>query len=532
MSGLIAAGSQITADVGAELLQQGGNAVDAAVGAAFASFIAEVGVVHLGGSGFAQIYDPDSGTGIVYDFFCNAPGLGGAGITESTDFEKVTIDFGPTTQDFHLGRGSVAVPGNIFGLCQIAADYGRLPLEGILAPAIQLAEEGVILDDFQADTCLLLAPLYTHTPGIRQLFMRNGAIIQAGDRLFIPHLAQTLTELANAGSDFMRTGQLGQRLVEDQRANGGLLTAEDLSAYQVEKSLPIRFSYGDYELLLPPLSSTGGVLVAFSLKLLAQFPIAQLSPGSADHLRLLIEAMAATNRARKSWDRWIEKMPAADALNRFFDDNFFVPHLAEMRHAYETKCPSRMVAETAAPPNTSHLSVIDEDGLAVSLTTTAGESAGYVLPETGFIPNNIMGEADLHPHGFHSRAAGERIQTMMTPTIALKNNKIRLVTGSGGSVRIRSAIIQTINNALDYQMELSKAVNAPRIHLEDGVVQLEAGFLPQAADELERLGYRVNRWDKRSIYFGGAHSVCWTSAGQMAATGDNRRGGATAIAGD
>ncbi|MFZ0544122.1 MAG: gamma-glutamyltransferase, partial [Candidatus Promineifilaceae bacterium] len=181
-------------------------------------------------------------------------------------------------------------------------------------------------------------------------------------------------------------------------------------------------------------------------------------------------------------------------------------------------------------PDTSHLSVIDGDGLAVSLTTTAGESAGYMVPGTGYIPNNILGEADLHPNGFHSSPAGERIATMMTPTIVLKDGRIRLVVGSGGSIRIRSAILQVLTNLLDYHMTLENAVSSSRIHLEEGILQCEAGYDPDAVDRLESLGYKVNRWDKKSIYFGGAHSVSWSEDGRLVAAGDGRRGGSVASA--
>src|SRR5690606_14921792 len=179
--GVISAGNQLTSEAGAAMLAAGGNAVDAAVAAAFVSFLAEVGVVHLGGSGIAQIFDPQTGRGVVYDFFSTMPGMGldtmpGIGLDTmpgmeqaerpaALDFARVTIDFGATTQDFYLGRASVAVPGNIFGLCRLAADYGSLPLATLLQPAIELARDGVVLDAFQADTCELLSPLYTHTAG-------------------------------------------------------------------------------------------------------------------------------------------------------------------------------------------------------------------------------------------------------------------------------------------------------------------------------------------------------------------------------
>lgn len=528
MPGVIAAGGAETAAAGAAILNQGGNAVDAAVAAAFVSFIAEIGVVHLGGSGIAHIYDPANGRSVVYDFFSNAPGLGGAPPAQM-DFAEVTIDFGATTQSFHLGRASVAVPGNIFGLCQMAADYGRLPLAALLQPAIEHARRGVPLAAFQAETCALLAPLYTHTAEMRAIFAANGAIIRPGERLLIPNLVNTLHDLAREGEGLLRNGRLAQAIVADQQMHGGLLTAADLAQYDVRRLPSIRLPYRAYTLLLPPPSSTGGVLTAFALKLLAGFDVARLRHGSAGHLRLLCEVMAATNRARAVWDQVSEEMPADAAIDLFLADSFVHRYRQQAAQAWAEKRPSALTAEPPAPNNTSHLSIIDGDGLAVSLTTTAGESAGYVVPDTGFIPNNIMGEADLHPRGFHTRPPGRRIPTMMTPAIVLQDGQTRLVVGSGGSIRIRSAILQALSNLLDFGMTLHDAVNTARVHLESGALQCEAGYDPAAVDEVEALGYAVNRWPTRSIYFGGAHSVSRTPDGRLVAAGDNRRGGATAV---
>jgi gamma-glutamyltranspeptidase/glutathione hydrolase len=238
--------------------------------------------------------------------------------------------------------------------------------------------------------------------------------------------------------------------------------------------------------------------------------------------------MAATTRARAVWETVSETDPVEQALEQFLAHRFVQRYQAEVRQALNSREPVPVQVEDSRHNNTSHISVMDEDGLSVSLTTTAGESAGYVVPETGYIPNNMLGEEDLHPKGFHARPPGERIPTMMTPAIILSNGRPRLVVGSGGSIRIRSAILQTLSNLLDYRMKLDAAVNAPRVHLEGKVLQCEAGYDPRAVDELEEMGYRVNRWTTRSIYFGGAHSVSCGEDGHMAAAGDGRRGGATA----
>lgn len=531
MNGVIAAGDKQTAEAGARILGEGGNAVDAAVAAAFVSFISEIGMVHLGGSGMGHIFDPRTHTSVVYDFFSNMPGLGIELDKSKLDFSRVTVDFGGTTQDFHIGRGSVAVPGNILGLCQMAADHGRLPLAQLLAPAIELARAGHALPEYQAHTCQILAPLYTHTEGMRQIFAKadNGRIIQAGERLYIPHLAETLEALAEHGPAYARTGALAEALVADQATHGGLVTAADLAAYEVATHEPIRLPYRDYEILLPRPSSTGGVLTAFTLKLLSSFDVGQWAHGSADHLQLLAEAMSATTRARRHWELALLAMPVKEAVRGFLDEEFVGNFAAEAALALWKGRPSQSFDEGHKKPNTSHLSVIDGEGMAVSLTTTAGESAGYVVPGTGYIPNNMLGEDDLHPHGFHASPAGPRIHTMMCPVVVLKDGRIKLVVGSGGSIRIRSAILQVMSNFLDFNMPLDEAVAAPRVHLEKQIMQCEGGYDPQAVDELEGLGYQVNRWQGRSLYFGGAHSVAVQEDGQLTAVGDSRRGGAIAV---
>lgn len=529
MGGVISAGGQETAVAGAKMFEQGGNAVDAAVAAAFASFISEIAMVHLGGSGIAHIHNGTTGESHVYDFFSNTPGLNGTP-SNPMNFEKVTIDFGATTQDFYCGRASVAVPGNIFGLCKLHADHGRLPLKAVLHPAIELARApGLSISAFQARTCRLLQPIFTHTQDMRDIFVKNGRMLQPDDKLFIPHLAETLEALIDEGADLLRNGRLGQKIVQDQTENGGLITAADLENYQVDIGDSIRVAYNGYEVLLPCQCSTGGILTAFTLRLLSGLNVNQYKHGSRPHLQVLYEVMVATNRARHTWDEALTRMTSEEAITRFLDDNYVQPHLRHIQTALEQGKASPYVNEKSHPPNTSHLSVIDSEGLAVSLTTTAGESAGYVVPETGFIPNNMMGEIDLHPNGFHSRPAGERISTMMTPVIVLQDGKTRLVLGSGGSLRIRSAILQVLSNLLDFGMDVKTAVHTPRVHVESGALQCEGGFDSRAVYNLRRMGYPINRWSERSIYFGGVHTVARTPDGRLEAAGDDRRGGSTAV---
>jgi len=176
--------------------------------------------------------------------------------------------------------------------------------------------------------------------------------------------------------------------------------------------------------------------------------------------------------------------------------------------------------------NTSHISVLDGDGNLVALTTTAGETPGFVVPGTGLILNNILGEADLHPDGFLIGEPGVRIGSMMAPTVVLKDGEPVLAVGSGGANRIRSAILQVFLNYTDFQLSLKEAVEAPRIHFETGTMQMEAGYLPAVVEKLRSWGYDVNVWPTRHMFFGGAHSVGRSPSGAFEGAGDSRRAGA------
>lgn len=519
MYGIVAAGNRYTASAGKEILARGGNAVDAAVAATFVSFLGEIAFVHSGGSGLALLYDSRSEACKVFDFFSSGPGLG-AWNPAAKDFTSLTVDFGSAQQEFHVGRASVAVPGNFFGLLELARQQGSLPMARLLEPAIRLAREGVILDSFQAQTIRILEPIYTYSPGIREIFCPKGYLIGESERLRIPALATTLEEFAEQGETYLRSGRLARALLEDQRSCGGMLTARDLADYGVEVRPPLRCHYRGTTVWLPSLPSSGGPLIGLALELLARLEIR-----TPERLPVLAEVMSAAGRCREEWDRWVEQRPWLDAPFELWEEESVQLRVAQIKQALEQRRPQHSPPEPPSHSSTTHISVIDSDGLAVSLTHTAGESAGYVVPGTGFIPNNMMGEADLHPRGFHLTRPGARIPTMMTPAILTNPRLGCLALGSGGSTRIRSAMLQIIQNLVDSGASLVEAIEAPRIHYEEGVLQAEPGLEERELACAEEFGYRVNRWQSPHLYFGGANAVALSPEGRMTGCGDPRRGG-------
>ncbi|MCB9139373.1 MAG: gamma-glutamyltransferase [Caldilineaceae bacterium] len=521
--GAISAGDPQTAAAGAEILEQGGNAVDAAVAAAFTSFVAETTLVNISGGGIALVIDSQSERDVVFDFFSDMPR---GAYTPAADFRQIMIDFGPEQQAFQIGRASVAVPGAVAGLCRMAQVYGTFDLPALLAPAIRLAQAGTVMNEAQHYIYMLLQPIFQATPGIAAIYAPGDRLYQPGERIPLPALGRTLEELARRGPDYFYCGELGQAIVSDQQAHGGLVTAADMAAYEVYEHTPIALDYREHTVMLPPPSSSGGVLVAFALKLMAGQEPAAFAHNGVEHLRLLSEIMRLTNLARADWDALTG--PVDERIAWFLSDE----HL----NRYHSRLNDLLVGAPApvepsfvpGPEDTTHISVVDGAGLLVSITTSAGENAGYVVGDTGVCLNNMLGEADLHPQGFHRWPPGTRLNTMMTPTVVVKDKHPVLAVGSGGSNRIRSAILQVLSNVIDFDLPVDAAVNASRIHFEAGLLQAEGGISQAAIDGLRARGYVVNQWPDRNMFFGGAHAVGF-QAGRLVPAGDVRRGGSVAL---
>lgn len=521
--GAIAAGDPQTAEAGAKILRVGGNAVDAAVAAAFASFVIEFPLANIGGSGIATVADTQNGKYGVYDFFSDMPS---GELMPCSDFRQVTIDYGPTTQPFYIGRASVAVPGAVAGLSLLAEKHGSLPLSTLLQPAIQFAREGVVLSEPLSVAYQMLQPIFNDSAELADIYVPQGRPLHVGQRKRFPQLADTLEKLAQCGAGTFYHGDLARAIIEDQQMNGGLLTAEDLADYSVDQLDPISIDYRDFTILLPPPSSTGGVLTAFALLLLHELALDDVDHNGVYHIRVLAEVLRQTNAARASWEA--DSAPPQQRVKRFLSRQNVESYVHRLTSALVETEHASEPAQRPESGSTTHITVADGNGQVVSITTSAGENAGFVVGDTGVCLNNMLGEIDLHPDGFHKVPPGMRLSTMMTPTVVLHNGTPMMAVGSGGANRIRSAVLQTISNILDFGLNANDAVNAPRVHFENNVLQLEGGIDASAVAELSGHGYKVNVWDSHHMYFGGAHMVLFHN-GVAVPAGDRRRGGATAI---
>jgi gamma-glutamyltranspeptidase/glutathione hydrolase len=511
--GVIAAGHQKTAEAGIEILRNGGNAFDAAVAAILASFVTEPGLTSAGGGGFLLAHTHDN-QNILFDFFSQTPRY--KRNLDEIDFYSVEVNFSDAVQEFHIGLGSMAVPGNIAGVFHVHQRLGRLPFKVVAEPAIHYAKNGVQLSKFQY-YCLasILAPILITDNEGQKVYALTGEPIEPDGTLIMKDFADTLAYLVENGAREFYEGEIARRLVQDCQNLGGYLTLEDLKNYRVIERKPLVIDYRGNTLFTNPPPCSGGALIAFALKLLSTVDLANLGFGSARHLEVLAQVMQLTNEARK--DGYDANLYQSDIAQQFLAES----HLSQYAN--------KLIETVNKWGSTTHISVVDNEGNAASVTTTNGEGSGYVIPSTGIMVNNMLGEEDLNPHGFHQWQENVRISSMMSPTIVLKDNRPEIVLGSGGSNRIRTAILQVISNILDFKMPVSEAVNCPRVHWENNIFNIEPGF---AQDEIDRMVLSPNtqlvQWQEQSLFFGGVHTVLETSDGIIEGAGDSRRDGAIA----
>ncbi|MCD4684709.1 MAG: gamma-glutamyltransferase family protein [Anaerolineae bacterium] len=526
MKGIIAGGSPETVAAGAEILRQGGNAVDAIVAATFATYTSEIVLSSPGGGGFAILNGPDRDP-VLYDFFCDTPGRGEDRRGTSMDFAPITVVYESGTSVYHLGWASTAVPGDVAGLAALLEDAGTMPLEAVLQPAIRLAHEGFVLDKYRAYLIRLVDMIFEYHASCMALFAPGGEWLGVGDRFTNSNLGHTLERIAAEGWQTLYTGSLAREIVADQEAHGGLLTHDDLAAYRVIKRPPLTLPYRGHTVYTNPPPSSGGILIGYGLGLFQRAALEGMQHGSAEHIALLAEVQRQTVAARRrdNPEALLDAESYTAWLNAAHTDTAWAEVAAALADQQARQGPVHPRAHSA----TTHLSAIDEHGLAVGITTTTGESAGYVPGDTGILMNNMLGEEELNPGGFHNYTPGTRMSSMMAPTLVTGPDDTRLLVGSGGAARLRDAIFQLLSNTLDWRQTVQDAVDRPRVHLDGPTLQLEGGFDPVAADTLEARGYTVSRWPDIAFYFGGTHVAQRDAAGRFHGAGDARRGGAVAV---
>ena len=501
--GVVAAGHPATLDAAAAVLGAGGNAYDAVVAAGFAAGVAEPCLSSLGGGGFL-LASTAAGHRTLFDFFVDTPGRGREPAAVVPQLEPVTLRFGGAEQVFHVGHASIAVPGCLAGYLHVHRRLGRAPLSAVIEPALQLARSGVTIGPDQGAVVRLLRPIFARGTDAARMFVPQDAAFSDTAVVTNPPLADFLTAIADGTVTGFDHPDVVADIVTGMEAGGALLTAEDLRAYAVVEREPLRVDGDRWAVVTNPAPSYGGALITRALRLLAG------------------EGPAGPAGSGARLEQFARVLDEVTRLHRGIDDpaTGYDPEVG----------PDHALGDTGAAGDrprtargTTHVSVVDAEGNLAAMTTSNGSGSGLSLGPTGVLANNIMGESDLHPAGFHLAPAGQRVGSMMAPSVLLRDGAPDVAIGSGGSERIRSALTQVLAHLIDDGMDLRSAVLAPRIHVVDDVVQVEPGFAPDALVELEARR-AVNVWSVTDLYFGGVNAVA--TDGDHAA--DPRRGGRSA----
>jgi gamma-glutamyltranspeptidase/glutathione hydrolase len=459
--GVIAGGSEISVEAGARAFRAGGNAADAVVAAAFATSAGEPSITSLVGGGALIFREAASGQTTVCDFFANAPGLdgkrqgkGGDARVPELDFRDIEVDFGNTRQTFHIGRGSAAVPGTIPGLLAAWKRWGTLPLQVLLESTTQLLRESFPLSPFQSYCCRLLAEILAQSPLGRESYLdASGKPLAPGARFQNPRLAATLERLGESVDASLYLEEVGKSMVRQfGEERGGWLTSRDIESYSPVFRAPLVFSHGGGTIATNPSPSLGGPLIQRTLELFERVGITESSEASAGRFQRIAAVFRAIAEARALHVDLLERADLSEVLSGLLDS------------ALAGADPSGADGP-ALPGNTVHISALDEDGNAAGVTLSHGEGSGDEIDGTGLLMNNFLGEEDLFPHGFHRFRPGQRLGTMMAPTIVEGPGDFLAVLGSGGSNRIRTAIAQVLSGVLDDGLPVEESVSRGRLHI-------------------------------------------------------------------
>ena len=504
MEGVVAAGHPLTAQAGADVLREGGNAVDAAVAAVLMSFVAESPLTGPGAGGFMLVHTAD-GRSSLLDFFVAAPGLGVDG-RKPAALVPIDVKFAEgAVQRFNVGPASCGAYGTTAGMAEALRRFGTLTLGDLCAAPARAAREGIEVVPMQAFLFGILEPIFRSTPEAAELLAPSGELLRAGDTMRLPELGALLARLGREGPGFLYDGDVGRAVSRWVLERGGLLSAEDLASYRVTEREPASVAYAGREVLTNPPPSSGGILIADALGILERL-------GDSRDPASVAEVIATTNSARD--EEFLEGLASEGYLERFL--------AAEALDGVAGEVRSRL-------GSTTHLAVLDAEGNCATVTCSNGSCSGVVVPGTGVHLNNMLGEDDLNPLGHHRHRPGARVPSMMAPTVVLRDGEPEVALGSAGSSRIRSPILHTGLGVADHALSAQAPVDRPRLHVQGDVVEAQLGLDTGALDRLEQRGYRVRRWTQTNLFFGGVQAVVRTD-GELSGGGDPRRGGATAFA--
>ena len=530
---MVSSQRMLSSKIGADILSQGGNAVDAAVATGISLAVTLPRAGNLGGGGFMLVRLADSDKTIAIDYREMAP--------QAAHRDMFLDDNGDVDNDkARFSHSSSGVPGTVAGLAHALEKYGTMSWKQVVAPAIKLAEEGIWVSfDMSENLKSRQGWLTANDATAKAFFKSNGVPYEAGELLVQPDLAKTLKRLAEHGPKEFYQGETAKLIVADMKKHGGLITMADLANFKVAEREAVSTTFGGYEVVSMPPTSSGGVHVAQMLNILELYPVKENGFGSAKNIHLLSEVMKLAYADRSEY---LGDPDHFDVPVKGLTDKAYAKALAQKIYQNKATPSSKIKPGNPAPyesPDTTHFSVMDKYGNAVSNTYTLNFSygSGIVIPGTGMLMNNEMDDFSSKPgapNGF-GLTGGEanaiqptkRPLSSMTPTIILKEGKPYAVVGSPGGSRIITTVLQVVLNLLEHEMGIAEAVHAPRVHHQwlPDQLELEPGFSPDTIEILKSYGQNV----KKGRAMGSVQSIMYKD-GYFYGVSDPRRPGAGTVA--
>ena len=460
----------------------------------------------VGGGGFALVRDPSGGAELI-DYYDVMPGKGlpasafGAGGAPQT----MILKYGAGVRSI-VGGASSAVPGSLRGWEKLLERHGRLGLRETLAPAVRLARDGFDLCRTSGLWLQVAEEVLRLTDETRKHFYKGDRVYLEGEEVRFPELADTLQAVGEGGAGLFYEGELARRISTYMLKMGGIITEEDLAGYEVVVREPMSVGYGAGVMHTNGPPSAGGPTLAQMLKVVSAYDLVAMP--EAEYARLLAGAMKLALEDRDT--AYLDGTKNREVAERLTGEEY----AAGQR---------RRIFSSFGSPHTTHLSCVDGDGLAISITASMGYGSGLVVPGTGIPMNNTLGEPELNPRGFHALEPGKRLVSNMSPTVVSSGEGGLIALGSPGASRIPTAILQTVINVVDFGMALEEAVLAPRFHAEEDLLAYEAGARTAGLDGYER----VLSYETPNMFFGGVNAVRRTPGGRFEAAADPRRSGGT-----
>ncbi|MDG1020856.1 MAG: gamma-glutamyltransferase [Emcibacteraceae bacterium] len=534
--GMVASHNILSSQITAEIMEKGGNAIDAGAALGFALAVTLPRAGNVGGGGFMLVHVAKENKTIAVDFRETAPAAAFKDMFFDENGEVPAMD-----PSYRFSHKSSAVPGSVAGLAHIVEKYGTLTLAEVLEPAIKLARDGIIFTYDLAADLSRSERLKNNPAALKKFYKPDGSNYEVGELFKQPDLAWTLSEIAKNGVDAFYKGSVAKKIVADMEAHNGIITMDDLASYKVIEREPVRGTFKGYDIAAIPAPSSGGTHVIQMLNILENFPLKEMGPGSADALHITAEAMklAYADRSKYLGDPDFVHVPTSALVNKDYAKSLAAKISMDRATPSEEIAPGNLSIYES--DETTHYSVVDSEGNMVGNTYTLMFSfgSGVVIEGTGILMNNNMGNFTLRPDipdafgllGSENNMinAFRRPVSSMSPVLVSKDGNPYFMTGSPGGSKIISANMQMVLNVLEYGMNIGDAAVVPRIHHQwyPEELLLESGISPDTIKLLRKKGHKIN-FTRNSSVMGSLQTVM-SKDGQFYGYSDPRRPGAGAV---